>query len=1045
MPRTRKQLGNLDPPRVPDNTPLGDDVVVHPLQDVSPVLSPIRESRPRGTSRDSTIRLHNELVNSRNNSPLLEEPLPRNIRLSPTIEGSATIRESSGQRPTTAPVRISEPIRPTTSTFGFGIRHRRRDDDESSGTSISTDQAERLKNERTHGKSRASHNYNFSGSRTADTAPEQGNARPVGPTSAGASHIRRGASDGGAINPSTSRTTGTRYVDSENANRVLESILTRIEQDAKEEREFNTQFRDSMRAMNKIADASLKRSDDLARLRSDVAELARGLGTSAANLPRNAPPNDQDREEFNSARRHMNEAAREYNSSIRFAKSHVPSGHTFTAVSPLVTRGLDTSPREHRSENLGNERRVRTEEVRQTSRANLRPIYDYRSARNASVNNTRVSAPSIYARSRQHNLNNVQNPADDDQEDKVTIMLEQAFITEEQAGRLENTLPPLGKLGIKAKFPDPYKGSRDAKDFENWLSQLLSWLKLNKINILNDEHNESRLDLLNLALEDKALTFHMRRVDDHKRHGKHLDFSDAILDIQYRFVTRNAPVNAKAKYDFLDQGSRDVTTFYEELKDCAERLVSYPDEYALRNQFMKGLRASLRQEVHRRGFNAENSQLETLRLVAEDIEDADLYEKNYLDKLSRLSQKRTTYDANKSSVDNKSRPSGHKSFSSLRRDDDKKSVSFNDTSRDRHRGRSKSPARAISREHYNSTRNYGKQNNSPAKPSSSNDKSNIVCYKCNKTGHYASDCPTRDGPAKARAVRLDAENHSDDESAQDEEEHESHLYESEYDWDAIVDNEQDGEDEDEGNEPVMHAAAVRIERAAYARKSFAKEKIKEIYIETNVVRRKEPTREGQPTREPAFQRCIETMITVNGLDAKALIDPGSNTDMISPDFARVAKLEVIELVEPIALQLAITGSRSRVNYGTRANIQFGPIKAHHYLDISNVDGYDLILGTPFAWENKCSPIFDDGGYLLINGRRCDLVKPNKPAVVLKKRRSAFEPPGESSPSGGNPDTAKQANMVVLDFDQAKADSTNIPDTTQDFRLVTKSPDPGKRI
>ncbi|PVF91623.1 hypothetical protein CPB86DRAFT_677703, partial [Serendipita vermifera] len=109
------------------------------------------------------------------------------------------------------------------------------------------------------------------------------------------------------------------------------------------------------------------------------------------------------------------------------------------------------------------------------------------------------------------------------------------------------------------------------------------------------------------------------------------------------------------------------------------------------------------------------------------------------------------------------------------------------------------------------------------------------------------------------------------------------------------------------------------------------------------------------------------MLNVNGLPAKTLIDPGSNTDMVTPDFAKVAKLDPIELVEPIGLQLAVTGSRSKVNYGTRAHIRLGPIEEDRYFDISNIDGYNVILGTRFAWENGCSPIFEEDGYLLIKG------------------------------------------------------------------------------
>jgi hypothetical protein len=144
------------------------------------------------------------------------------------------------------------------------------------------------------------------------------------------------------------------------------------------------------------------------------------------------------------------------------------------------------------------------------------------------------------------------------------------------------------------------------------------------------------------------------------------------------------------------------------------------------------------------------------------------------------------------------------------------------------------------------------------------------------------------------------------------------------------------------------------------------------------------------------------MLDVQGLQAKALIDPGSTTDMVSSDFARVAKLEPIELETPIPLQLALSGSRSKINFGTRPKISLGSIEEERYLDITALDGYDVILGTPFCWENGISPIFEEDGYLMIKGARFDPPRPTRPAVVSRGRKRLPPKEGATQEEGKAP-------------------------------------------
>jgi len=94
----------------------------------------------------------------------------------------------------------------------------------------------------------------------------------------------------------------------------------------------------------------------------------------------------------------------------------------------------------------------------------------------------------------------------------------------------------------------------------------------------------------------------------------------------------------------------------------------------------------------------------------------------------------------------------------------------------------------------------------------------------------------------------------------------------------------------------------------------------------------------QPQRVNRLQRCIEVTIPINRLPARVLLDGGSNTNMISPEFANVMKVPTIELQEQMMLQLAVMGSCSKINYGTWVPVEFGPVNATTYFNIANIDG-----------------------------------------------------------------------------------------------------------
>ncbi|KAG6883961.1 hypothetical protein C0993_002472, partial [Termitomyces sp. T159_Od127] len=98
-------------------------------------------------------------------------------------------------------------------------------------------------------------------------------------------------------------------------------------------------------------------------------------------------------------------------------------------------------------------------------------------------------------------------------------------------------------------------------------------------------------------------------------------------------------------------------------------------------------------------------------------------------------------------------------------------------------------------------------------------------------------------------------------------------------------------------------------------------------------------------------KLVVIVVQVNGQPARALVDTGSLGNFMSSMLSNQLKVQKIELEWPLALHLAVQGSRSRINFGTRVNLKYQAIDEEHYLDIANMLGYDVILGTPWLFQH----------------------------------------------------------------------------------------------
>ncbi|KAF9489600.1 hypothetical protein BDN71DRAFT_1401365 [Pleurotus eryngii] len=93
------------------------------------------------------------------------------------------------------------------------------------------------------------------------------------------------------------------------------------------------------------------------------------------------------------------------------------------------------------------------------------------------------------------------------------------------------------------------------------------------------------------------------------------------------------------------------------------------------------------------------------------------------------------------------------------------------------------------------------------------------------------------------------------------------------------------------------------------------------------------------------------IVAIHGHRALIMFDIGCTTDIISPQFATIAKVPYGYLKDPVPLQLGTVGSSAKLQFGTNVNIQIMDIDDVEYCNVVNINQYDTILGTPFMHKH----------------------------------------------------------------------------------------------
>ncbi len=115
---------------------------------------------------------------------------------------------------------------------------------------------------------------------------------------------------------------------------------------------------------------------------------------------------------------------------------------------------------------------------------------------------------------------------------------------------------------------------------------------------------------------------------------------------------------------------------------------------------------------------------------------------------------------------------------------------------------------------------------------------------------------------------------------------------------------------------------------------------------------------GKYPSERSADLChtLTAEVKIGGIDAFVLFDSGAETDALSPDFIRACHILLLELPNPLVLQMGTKGSCSCVYYGTNIDVMIHRVKKHHYFDIVNINQYDAVLGAP--WLNTHGAVLD---------------------------------------------------------------------------------------
>jgi hypothetical protein len=540
---------------------------------------------------------------------------------------------------------------------------------------------------------------------------------------------------------------------------------------------------------------------------------------------------------------------------------------------------------------------------------------------------------------------------------------------------------------------------------------------------MKPEADSHRVSLLGSAVKDRALRWYQHTI--HLNADRDWTFETAMIKLKRYFVKDVSSRDAAVRFDCLTQKTRMVTELKKDLECLSQQMIQTPSDYDISRRFLNALKPEISSTAVRYSVNSENSDLEAIFEMAKSVEQGMFYEEH---QRNEHSSTRGAWDTSfKLGLKPKSKvkeltPGAYRK---------KETRPYTRGSRDmKQDGDSNKQIECYSckqRGHYSNEcprRTRGKRA-ANAKPIEEEETGEAYAHAAedelleSEEEEFFSEEENEDAP----------EGHEEPEYSSNDEEGLSlnnwactarplgRLTRREVDYVVYR------------GEPCPGDKA-RLQDWSMARgqlhppgKETPKDSPNLLFgpgqycMATYILDEEEPARsakmDGQAEDQVAYRqratkdlgpfkigeapkrnfRClgvIEGYMRINGHKAHVLLDGGSTLDMVSANFVVVHKLDMFQLKTPLKLQMAMSGSRSVINYGVKAELQVGGLKEQRYFDVVNLDRYQVILGTPFLKHHGVMLNYTDHGSFKLDGRWFPVMDLEVVKPIMKGKGKAEE-------------------------------------------------------
>ncbi|EJD34381.1 hypothetical protein AURDEDRAFT_176574 [Auricularia subglabra TFB-10046 SS5] len=485
------------------------------------------------------------------------------------------------------------------------------------------------------------------------------------------------------------------------------------------------------------------------------------------------------------------------------------------------------------------------------------------------------------------------------------------------------------KISLKVETVK-YRGENDFSKLEDFLTTFVEFMEASGF---TDEAGMARShNVLSLMLAAEANKWFQDQKAVLLRQRQSWGLDQIFVGMRQRFIKITAKASALVAFETVRLGKGGVAELESDLKRAAQYLVEEPSDYQMRSQFMRALPHEFRQLMLKDGYSPEERSFDELLEKAANVEASALNSaatrRSAMRMAPRIEQSRTIARANTWSDRRQNDGTGDKPLPRVPGTDGRENRQYQYG----HRADVSKPRDA--------NRDTGRV------------RGNVGAVELDSDEILAAPAGVIDGSDEYALLEFDA---------------------GDLDMPELDPSQWVGNDEETtvlyGNMARIVDVGAQILSAAAQTKPMAPKMETRFRSATHEVTGTEP----QPKRARASRKFFEGYVRIGDLRAHALVDTGTDTEMISSDFAKVAGVKTFKLDNPVALQMACIGSRSRINFGARLDMQIGHVVIKNkYLDVVNLDRYDLVLGLPFLWQTKAVLDFSGPGSMTVHGVKFDL-------------------------------------------------------------------------